>query len=135
MVPGVEELCVRPGVWEAPLPLSPLCSWPWEHAWGLLSGLRKHMSLMYYRNIIVFLLLITFRDNYIATRFVLYDITARSVCAFLSPEQASSPRALGMCPQQHRNRQFLAPRASPSSLGRRGWAVPGPSLCFWARLP
>lgn len=85
-------------------PRPSLCSSPREHARGLLSGLRKHGSLMYYRNIIVFLLLITFRVNYIATRFALYDITAQSARALLGLEQPSSPRTSGLSHQWRQDR-------------------------------
>lgn len=95
---------------------------------------------MYYRNIIVFLLLITFRVNYIATRFVLYDITAKS--ARVPWARARSALSL----RQHRNHPFLVPEASLSSLGRSrvwrgGWyrgptSLQGPpSVSLWKVPP
>lgn len=53
---------------------------------------------MSYRNIIVFLLLITFQVNYIATRFLLYDTAAKSVCSSLGLEQASHPGTWRLSP-------------------------------------
>ena len=85
---------LRPRVWEAPLPGPSLSSLPGEHTQAFQSALRKYRSLMAHRNIIVFLLLITFRVNYIATRFVLYDIAAKSACARLGLEQVSHPCTL-----------------------------------------
>lgn len=67
------------------VPLMSLCVLASGTPTGPFKWIKKARSLMHYRNIIVFLLLITFQVNYIATGFVLCDITAKSACGNHTP--------------------------------------------------
>lgn len=89
---------------------------------------------MSYRNVIVFLLLITFQVNYIATRFLLYDTAAKSVCASLGLEQASHPRTWCSSPRPPPLMASGPPVPEASSSFSGSWVLGG-AVVFRIHLP
>ena len=100
----------------------------WRTPAGLSSAVRKHGGLMSYRNIIVFLSLITFQVNYIATRFLLYDTAAKSVCASLGLKQASHPHTWCLSPRPPPLMASGPPVPDASSSFNGSWVLGGGQL-------
>ncbi|XP_053522149.1 uncharacterized protein LOC128627560 [Artibeus jamaicensis] len=118
-------------------PSVPLCSRLGSRH-GPLKWIEKALSLMRYRNVIVFLLLITFRVNYIATRLALHRISAESGAASgaVTSDPGSGSARSSVWNTRSGPQGVLVSSGRVPHLGG-GRAVPGapPAVSFQKLLP